>query len=46
MPKRVTIVMDDDNMKKLRLLQAKMIKESEGSVSLSRVINVVLKKAV
>lgn len=46
MPKRITIVMDDDNVKKLRSLQAKMIKESEGSVSLSRVINEILAKSM
>ncbi|MEK0335989.1 MAG: hypothetical protein QQN45_07715 [Nitrosopumilus sp.] len=41
---RVTIVLDDDLDKKLRLRQAKLIKESSKSVSFSRVINDVLRK--
>ncbi len=44
MSKRITIILDDDNLKKLRLLQAKKIKESTKSVSFSRVINNVLHK--
>jgi len=44
MSTRVTIVLDDDNLKKLRNLQAKMIKESNKSVSFSKVINEVIKK--
>jgi len=32
-------VLDDDLLKKLRNKQAKLIKKSKGSVSLSRVIN-------
>ncbi|MBT8172877.1 MAG: hypothetical protein KJN83_02305 [Nitrosopumilus sp.] len=42
MAKRVTILIDDDLIKKLREKQAKMIKESSGSVSFSRVISKVL----
>jgi len=44
MSKRITIVLDDDNIKKLRTIQAKKIKESDKSVSFSRVLNDVLRK--
>ena len=44
MVNRITIVLDDDNIKKLRILQAKKIRESDKSVSFSRVINDVLRK--
>ncbi len=43
MLRRVTIVLDDDLLKKLRNKQAKLLKTSNGSVSLSRVINDYLK---
>jgi len=46
MGKRVTIILDDDLLKKLRLLQAKLIKESSTSVSFSKVINEVCKKSL
>ena len=46
MATRITIIMDDDNNKKLRALQAKMIKESDESVSFSRVINEIIKKGL
>ena len=39
MAERITIMIDDDLLKKLHELQAKKIKESTGSVSLSRVLN-------
>ena len=39
MGKRITVVLDDDLVKKLHELQAKLIRESEGSVSFSRVLN-------
>jgi len=44
MAKSITIMLDDENLKKLRTLQSKMIKESEKSVSFSRVINEIIKK--
>jgi len=44
MANRITVVLDDDNIKKLRILQAKKIRESTKSVSFSRVINDVLRK--
>lgn len=46
MPKRVTIVLDNDLDKKIRLKQAKLIQTEQKSVSFSRVINEILKKAL
>ncbi len=46
MSKRVTIVLDDDLVKKLRDKQAKLIKESAKSVSFSRVVNETLRKGI
>ena len=39
MGRRITIMVDDDNFKKLRLIQAKLIKQSVSSVSFSKVLN-------
>ena len=39
MIRRVTIMLDDDLLKKLRNKQAKLIKKSLKSISFSRVIN-------
>ena len=44
MSKRVTIMIDDDLDKKLRLRQAKMIQQEQSSYSYSRVINESLRK--
>ena len=44
MKKRITIMLDDDNMKKLRILQAQLLKKSTQSVSFSSVIMDVLRK--
>jgi hypothetical protein len=46
MGKRITIVLDDDIDKKLRLLQAKAIQNSNSSVSFSKVMNEVLVKGL
>ncbi len=46
MPKRITIVLDDDLAKKLREKQAKQIKESAKSVSFSRVLNEHVRKGL
>ncbi len=46
MPKRITIMLDDDLLKKLRETQAKQIKISTKSVSFSRVLNEVLRKGL
>lgn len=44
MSKRVTVVINDELDRKLRLLQAKMIKETQGSYSFSKALNRVLSK--
>ena len=46
MTKRVTIVLDDDLVKKLRIIQSKKIAKSKKSVSFSSVINDELRKTV
>jgi len=46
MTKRVTIMIDDDNDKKLRMIQAKQITTSTKSVSYSKVINQQLRKTL
>jgi len=46
MGKRITIVFDDDLLKKLREKQAKLIKESANSVSFSSVVNQTLRKNI
>ncbi len=43
---RVTIMLDDDLVKKIRTLQAGLIKESNSSVSFSKVINQCIKKGI
>jgi len=43
---RITIMLDRESHKKLRLLQANKIRKSNGSVSLSSVINEVIKKGL
>ena len=45
-PKRVTIMIDDDLDKKLRIRQAKMIQQSQTSYSFSRVINEIIRKTL
>ena len=44
MLRRITIMLDDDLLKKLRAKQAKEISKSHQSVSLSKVINDLLRK--
>jgi len=46
MGKRKTIILDGELLKKLHYIQAKLIRESEKSVSFSRVMNDVLRKAL
>jgi len=46
MSKRVTILLDHDLDKKLRLLQAKELAKSMESVSFSRTLNDVLRKGL
>ncbi len=44
--KRVTIMIDDDIDKKLRMRQAKMIIQEQTSYSYSRVLNETLRKVL
>ena len=46
MAKRVTVMIDDDLVKKLHDIQAKLIKESTNSVSFSRVLNEIVSKGI
>ena len=46
MAKRITIMIDDDLDKKIRLIQAKMIQTTSSSVSYSKVINEMLEKGI
>jgi len=44
MAKRITIMLDDDLVKKLHEIQAKQIKISKKSVSFSAILNEILRK--
>ncbi len=46
MGKRVTVVLDNYLVKKLREKQAKLIKETTKSVSFSSVVNMTLRKVI
>jgi len=46
MAKRISIMLDDDLLKKLHDIQAKLIKESQKSVSFSHVLNKELRKSL
>ena len=46
MSKRVTIMIDDDLDKKIRLKQAKLIQKTNQSVSFSNVINETIRKCL
>ncbi len=46
MSKRVTIMIDEDLDKKLRLRQARMIQQKQTSYSYSRVMNETLRKVL
>lgn len=46
MAKRITVVLDDEIVKKLRHLQSRQIRDSAKSVSFSKVINEALKKSL
>jgi len=46
MSKRVTIMLDSDLDKKMRLMQAKMIQSTTSSVSFSNVLNTVLRESL
>ncbi len=44
MAKRITIMIDDDLDRKLRLIQAKQITRTSESISYSRVVNEAIRK--
>ena len=44
--KRITIMLDEDLDKKIRLKQAKLIQKTNGSISFSRVVNETLRKCI
>ena len=46
MSKRITIMIDDELDKKLRLRQARMIQQKQTSYSYSRVMNETLRKVL
>ena len=46
MSQRITIVLDDDLVKKLRVIQSKKLVKSKQNVSFSSVINDELRKVV
>lgn len=46
MTKRVTIMIDDENDKKLRDIQSRRIRDEQGSVSYSRVLNDTLRRSL
>ncbi len=46
MSKRVTIMIDEDLDKKLRLRQAKLIQQKQSSYSYSKVLNETLRKSL
>lgn len=46
MSKRVTVMLDDDVDKKIRLKQSKEIQNSMSSVSFSKVLNAILRKGL
>lgn len=43
---RITVVMNEENVEKLRAIQAKMIKSSIKSVSFSHVLNKVVEEGL
>ena len=46
MARRITIMIDEDLDKKIRMLQAKMIQTTSSSASFSKVINETLRKGI
>ena len=46
MSTRITIVLDDDLLKKLRVKQGNLLQNSSKSVSFSRVINTELRRSL
>ena len=46
MSKRITVVFNDDIVKKARMIQSKLITQSDFSISFSFVINMLLKEGL
>jgi len=46
MYRRVTLLLDEKNYKKLRILQSKRIRKTKKSCSFSRIINLVLQEGL
>jgi hypothetical protein len=46
MTKRITVLLADDLLKKLHEIQAKQIKRSAKSISLSHIVNETLRKSL
>ncbi len=46
MGRRITIVLDEELEKKLRLIQSKFVKNSVKSISFSHVLNLVLEEGL
>ena len=46
MSKRITVLLDEDLDKKIRLMQAKIIQQENKSVSFSHVLNLFLQNAL
>lgn len=46
MKKRITIMLDEDLLKKLHEIQAKQIRDSSVSISLSAVLNEILRTSL
>jgi len=46
MANRITIVLDDEVIKKLRIIQARQIKDTTSAVSFSSIVNNTLKKCL
>ncbi len=46
MAKRITIMLDDDLVRKIHEIQSKQIKQSTKAVSFSRVLNEVARKSL
>ena len=46
MAKRITVVFDDELVKKLRIIQSMNIRKSKKAVSFSRVVNDELRKSI
>ena len=46
MSSRITIMLDDDLVKKLRVIQAKMIQKNKKNISFSRVLNLCLRSGL